>query len=65
MASKLQDAWNDNSVQFPRLLTEIFMAGVTPEQLRDMEQSMDLSKGEILELFQRAEKEFLKIKRKL
>lgn len=60
-AAKEDDAakvWNDNLVQFPRLLAEIRAVGLTEEQYEDLQTSMDLSKAEIDELLERAETKF-------
>jgi hypothetical protein len=54
--------WNDNSVQFPRLLAEVLAVGLTPEQYAQLGESMDLSTAEIDEVFERAECEFSSIK---
>ncbi len=55
--------WNDNSIQFPRLLAEIL---ATQENL-DMAalcESMDLEPREVDEIFDRAEAEWERIKDK-
>jgi len=49
--------WKE-AIQFPRLLAEIKAVGLTPEQMNDLSVSMDLSKEEIHELFDRAEEAF-------
>ena len=57
--------WEDDSVQFPRLLAEIHAAGIL--SVRDMESlcgSMDLTHWRIEELFSRAEAAFEKSKPK-
>jgi len=54
------EKWKDNSIQFPRLLSEIMAT-----QELDMEalgESMDLTLTELEELFSRADTEFEKIK---
>lgn len=38
--------WNKNSVQFPRLLAEIYAAGLTDEQYDTLEESMDLERDQ-------------------
>ena len=63
MVTPMKDLWNDNSIQFPRLLAEIL---ATQENL-DMEalsESMGLEIARIEELFERADTEFEKIKAK-
>ncbi len=64
---KAQSSWKDNSVQFPRLIAELDMAGVfsSPKVIRDLTASMDLSEDEILEIVDRATAKFNEIKRKL
>lgn len=47
--------WNDNSIQFPRLLAEISAVGLTPGQFEELAVAMDLSVEQIDELFERAE----------
>lgn len=47
--------WNDDRVQFPRLLAELHMAGVpTRKQLARVAASMDLDVTDVNELFDRA-----------
>ena len=55
--------WNDDAIQFPRLLAEI-RANVefTPEQMRSLCDSMDLEVQQIEELLERADLAFEKIK---
>jgi phage terminase Nu1 subunit (DNA packaging protein) len=55
-------AWKNNAIQFPRLLAEIRAVGLTPEQIQDLMSSMDLSKNQLAELFDRAEREFERLK---
>lgn len=47
--------WLDNSKQFPRLLAELRAVGLTKEQYKFLQESMDLRRNEIDELLQRAE----------
>ena len=47
--------WHDNAIQFPRLIAELDAAGAfTPEVMRDLQESMDLTPDEIGELIERA-----------
>jgi hypothetical protein len=57
--------WEDNGVQFPRLLAELRAAGITPEQMKFLSKSMDLNEGDLESLFLRAEDEWEKIKKDL
>jgi len=51
--------WNDNAVQYPRLLAEINITiDFTEEQLNALCLSMDLTLEEIHELFNRANDEW-------
>jgi hypothetical protein len=54
-------AWEDNSVQFPRLLAEIY---ATQDSLKmaDLCASMDIEVGDIVEIFERAQAEWERIK---
>ena len=62
----MENLWEDNEVQFPRLIAELDMAGAfTPEVMENLCESMDLSKGEIFELILRATEEFDIIKSKI
>jgi ElaB/YqjD/DUF883 family membrane-anchored ribosome-binding protein len=61
----MKNAWKNNKIQFPRLLSEIRAIGLTAEQYSFLEESTDLSVAEIDELFERAEEEFDKIKENL
>jgi len=54
--------WQDDSVQFPRLLAEIHASGLTRNQYHDLEASMDLTSVEIDELLERAENAWETIK---
>jgi len=49
-----KDVWNDDSVQFPRLLAEINAIGLSEEQYEELGELMDLEASEINELFDRA-----------
>ena len=54
-------AWDDNSIQFPRLLAEIY---ATQDSLKitALCESMDLEPDEIVEIFERAIIEWEQIK---
>jgi hypothetical protein len=54
--------WDDDSIQFPRLLSEILAAGLPEETLEQLSISMDLEKSEILEILERADRRFEEIK---
>jgi hypothetical protein len=47
--------WNNNNIQFPRLLSEIFAVGLTNEQMDQLCDSMNLTIDDIDELFHRAQ----------
>ena len=47
--------WMNDNVQFSRLLSEIYAAGLNEYQYSDLSDSMNLSKSQINELFERAE----------
>lgn len=52
----MSDLWQDNSIQFPRLIAELEACGAfTPQVLRDLAESMDLSQTELSELVTRAQ----------
>lgn len=55
--------WDNDKIQFPRLLEEIRAVGLTEEQYKELERSMDLSKDRIDELFERAMTAWEKIKK--
>ena len=58
-----RDLWNDNSIQFPRLLAEILAAGCIEGELLDTVcDSMDLTPTDVYELFDRAETEWQRLK---
>lgn len=59
----MKNLWQDNGVQFSRLLSEIAMMGLTQVQVRGLKDSMDLTEDEINELFVRAVREFEVVKR--
>lgn len=47
--------WEDDSIQFPRLLSEIIAVGLSETQWDDLLLSMDLTSDELSELFDRAQ----------
>ncbi len=49
------EKWNDNAIQFPRLLAEIRAVGLTKQQYKDLQASADLSQDEVDDLLERAE----------
>jgi hypothetical protein len=59
----MADVWDDNFVQFPRLLAEI-AANLTFEQdqYNDLCAAMDLTEDQVDDLFDRASLEFERIK---
>jgi len=58
--------WEDNSIQFPRLIEEAQAAGAfTKEVINDMAESMDLQTHEVHELLERARVKWEKIKESL
>lgn len=54
--------WDDNTIQFARLLAEINAVGLTMNQYQQICDSTDLGVMDIDELLERAEKEFEEIK---
>lgn len=62
----MSNLWNNNRVQFARLLAEIRAIGLTDEQYQKLMESMDLLECEhIDELLERAEIEWQKQKAKV
>lgn len=57
------DHWNDDSIQFPRLLAEISALGMNMDDRIALCASMDIDGEELANLFIRAEKAWEKIKR--
>lgn len=53
--------WEDNAIQFPRLLAEIH-ALIDPDFVTEIAQAMDLENEQVYELFTRATAEFERIK---
>jgi len=56
------ELWQQDSIQFPRLLAEIAAVGLTKPQMKALRESMDLTDVEIEELLERACSRFEKIK---
>ncbi len=54
--------WDNDDIQFARLLAEIKAVGLSPEQMNELSTSMSLTKDEIHELLDRAEEKFEQIK---
>ena len=59
--NKEKPLWLDNSIQFPRLITEMD-SFLDDEDIKAIAESMDLSDTEVRELIDRAADEFQKIK---
>ena len=57
--------WENDAIQFPRLLAEIRMFGLTDEQVEQVCDSMDINEQELDILFERAEDEWQRIKDRL
>ena len=60
-----EEPWEDDSIQFPRLIAEALAAGVwdnTSDDFRLMCASMDLEVSEVFELISRAQKKWDHIK---
>jgi hypothetical protein len=51
----MSNLWENNRVQFIRLISEINAIGLSPEQYQELSESMDLEIEFIDELFDRAE----------
>lgn len=62
MTYRTKSRWDQDRLQFPRLLAELRAIGLTDDQYRELEASMDLSRGYIDELLERAETKWQKIK---
>ena len=61
-AEEQKARWENNSVQFPRLLAEIRGVGLTVKQEKALCASMDLTPRDIYVLLERADKEWERIK---
>lgn len=63
---KANRVWDSDAIQFPRLISEIYAnIEFTDEMWADLEASMDLSRDEILELFERADTAWQNHKRRI
>ena len=62
-AEQAEDLWENDDIQFARLLAEIKAVGLTPEQMDGLSESMDLSKEHIHQLLDRAEEVFEYVKK--
>ena len=55
--------WNNNELQFARLLCELVMAGApNDQQMQDLQDSMDLCESDINEVLDRAQTTWTKFK---
>jgi hypothetical protein len=61
----MSNLWENNRVQFIRLISEINAIGLSPEQYQELSESMDLEIEFIDELFDRAEVEWQEHKKGL
>jgi hypothetical protein len=51
----IKDNWNNESIQFARLLSEISAAGIDWEMMNQLCQSMNATQGEIEDILNRAD----------
>lgn len=51
---QMNPLWDDNAIQFPRLLAEIASTSVLGDLFEELEHSMDLTPEDLDELFDRA-----------
>jgi len=59
----VQHPWQDNAIQFPRLIAELEAVGAfTYEVVQDLQTSMDLDEQDIMDLLDRAQSEWDDIK---
>lgn len=54
--------WNDDDIQFPRLLAEIRAVGLTASQAAELCRSMDIGTADLQSLLARAEERWERIK---
>jgi hypothetical protein len=55
----VQHPWQNNAIQFPRLIAELEAAGAFTEQVvQDLQTSMDLDELDIMDLIDRAQDEW-------
>ena len=57
-ADEKKALWVRDDIQFPRLLAEIYGVGLSAKQERDLMKSMDLTREEIYDLLERADKQW-------
>lgn len=63
VSSRPGDNWKNDDIQFPRLLSEMYATlELCDEQWEDLCTSMDLSREQILEVFERADAVWQSIK---
>ena len=58
----MNDLWNNDKIQFIRLLAEIHALGLCHEDKNVLCSSMDISRTQLEELFQRAENQWEELK---
>lgn len=59
----VQHPWQNNAIQFPRLIAELEAAGgFTEAVVQDLQTSMDLDERDIYELIDRAQAQWDRIK---
>lgn len=54
--------WENNNIQFPRMLAELRANGLTSEQYEFLNESMDLDREQVDEILERAEVVWQEIK---
>lgn len=57
----MSETWKCDAIQFPRLLAEIYAAGLTAKQEEDICGSMDVSKEQLYDLLERAQGKWDKV----
>jgi len=57
------DKWKNDSIQFPRLLSEIIAGGLSNKQWNYLLAEMDIDSSELNELFDRAQVKWEKAKK--
>lgn len=58
----MSETWECDAIQFPRLLAEIYAAGLTAAQEEALVASMDISRERLYDLLERADARWEKVK---
>jgi len=61
----LGSLWEDNAIQFTRLVAEVWAAGLTPGQWQTLLDELEMSDQQLTDVFEKAEEEWERLKEQI